>query len=999
MKKILKTAFAITIALCLLVSSLVFAEAEATYTKVYKPYYLNEAGDGEYTVRPADVSFPSWIQKANAYFTPTEDISDFGLTSGLKFTNPSSDVQTQIYMAPMTYAEASGYIFRIESDATGSFKLPMYIIQSTNGVDMQQKYHYYTNWYILADGASNWELKDGNAGAGYSAEFPAGFDGYVYIPFESMSNGGTAWADTDTIHGIVAWMGSGFTEATISMPMFVDRATLVNGLPTADKVIYEDAEVTFFSADDNTSDDEETSLYTKVYESKFMNANRTAEIAVSPRDTAFPSSVQTTTAKHFTPVRDRSDFGLPAGLKFEPTSTNNGYMQFSTMTYGEASGYIFHVKNHLNAEYDVPMYILQVNGDSVAAAYNYYVKYYILRDGDTAWRSATGENYGPRIPANFEGYIYIPFDSMPNSSMGAWRDDIEICGFLARGRDGVEMNATFSAPLFVDRDTLVNGLPTADKVIFEDSEVEFFSKTYESATTYTKVYESKIMNSAGTAEYPVFPYDTAFPSWMQQVNTHFTPTADNSDFGLPVGMQFNNPASGQAQLYFSTMTYAEAAGYIIRVTSDNTAPFKIPIYLIFKNDGAKLKYQHSGVKWFLLEEGDIAWEEVAVDGYGVEMPAGFDGYLYIPFDTLSDNGSKPFVDVDAICGISVWNASGLTTTATLSIPMFVDRKTLNDKAMPTADKVLFEDNEIAFFSNEGGSGDDVVIEKPTTEAYEAKFLNEAGDAEYQVNSYDKELPWWLQYSQMNETIRNFTPTVDPTGFGFATGLKYTNQTDTDVNNSVYFAPRSYADTAGFIIHISSDATSNFTVPIYIAYSTNGGETYQQRYSYYTKWYVLAKGATEWVYTEGQDYGVSLPAGFDGYIYIPFDTMNNNGSLSVMADTDLIGGIVTAKGKGYTEATLSMPLFVKRSSLDARGVPTADKIILDGKEKVLFSSVGDADADGTVGATDLASLRKWLLKNNDVSAKKYLDANGDSKVDVADLIRLKKYLAGEGVRLG
>ncbi len=63
--------------------------------------------------------------------------------------------------------------------------------------------------------------------------------------------------------------------------------------------------------------------------------------------------------------------------------------------------------------------------------------------------------------------------------------------------------------------------------------------------------------------------------------------------------------------------------------------------------------------------------------------------------------------------------------------------------------------------------------------------------------------------------------------------------------------------------------------------------------------------------------------------------------------------------------------------------------------------GDVKRDGYINGTDLAALKNLLLISEEMSSGvvKAADTNGDDKVDILDLLRLKKYLAGMQVNLG
>ena len=60
--------------------------------------------------------------------------------------------------------------------------------------------------------------------------------------------------------------------------------------------------------------------------------------------------------------------------------------------------------------------------------------------------------------------------------------------------------------------------------------------------------------------------------------------------------------------------------------------------------------------------------------------------------------------------------------------------------------------------------------------------------------------------------------------------------------------------------------------------------------------------------------------------------------------------------------------------------------------------GDTNSDGKVNGMDLIRLRKYLAGEKVEIDLSNADVTGDGKVNGMDLIRLRKYLAGENVEL-
>lgn len=120
-------------------------------------------------------------------------------------------------------------------------------------------------------------------------------------------------------------------------------------------------------------------------------------------------------------------------------------------------------------------------------------------------------------------------------------------------------------------------------------------------------------------------------------------------------------------------------------------------------------------------------------------------------------------------------------------------------------------------------------------------------------------------------------------------------------------------------------------------------------------------------------------------------------------------LVTLPAGEWTEVTLIAPEIkgtTKENRLDCLAVTTtfdgastsnAKPVYLDDidVQEYAYTLVGDSDFDGSLGAGDMVVMRKKLLGllnfYTDID-KKYFDMNTDSKIDILDLIRLKKAVA-------
>ncbi len=951
-KKILKITCAITLMLCIIASSMVFAGATDTtsYTTVYEPKFLNDSGV-EIVINPWDSAIPTSVVAGNrGVVSLTRDPSDFALSTGFKFVPDGTSNQTDMKLSSMTYAEVSGFMIRVKTDYNGVFALQL--ISGGSAISQWG----YVKWYTLDSDDTEWTQ---SAVENYGVTLETGFDGYVYIPFDTFT--GHTWIDTDIVNGIKLMNNkTTLTEVVFSAPIFVDKATLQeNSLPSADKVVMNGEEMGFFTRED----------YTAVYEPKILNEAGDTEYTVNPTDEAFPLWVAGENSP-LTPTNDPTPFGLSVGMKYtRPSSDINTKMNFSPMPYKNVAGYIIKIESNTDTDFKVPFCVLYHNGEDVEWKYVYEgCNWYVLDINSKEWKQSKVFKYGVTLDAGFEGYLYIPFDTLTLDGI-EWQDDYNICGIVAKQGEGFT-EATLSMPMFVDKTTLQsNGLPSADKLVMNNREYDYFD--------YSTVYKPEFINTSGS-KIDLYTTDSSIPYSVAGSDKRITLTKDPSDFNLSTGFKFtpSQTISGNIDIKVSAMYYADVSGFIIKVKSNSTSDLRFALQLLYR--GTSATHQYEAVNWYTLDSDDTEWKSAKVYDYGPLLEAGFDGYLYIPFDTFKNNGSTPTVnEEDAINGIKLV-ASRILSEVSFSAPIFVNKASLKD-GLPSADKMVMNGKIVDLFSRYEGK----------TVVYESKFLDNAGTGEYTVNPDDEAFPSWIQ-----KTGSDFTPAEDISNFDLNVGMKYTYPA-VSARSEIHTSSMAYADAAGYIIRIKCDSEKDFRLSFRILQGT--AATYQYDG---VNWYILDSDDNEWQSTVVSGYGPTFKAGFDGYLYIPFNTIKMNGATTVFSDTSFINGIAIWGGADYETVNLSVPMFVKRNSLAENGLPTADTIKLNGERRVAyFSNVGDADADGEIAAGDLVALRKALIAPSELLSKKRFDANADGVADILDLVRLKKYIAGENVTLG
>ena len=129
-----------------------------------------------------------------------------------------------------------------------------------------------------------------------------------------------------------------------------------------------------------------------------------------------------------------------------------------------------------------------------------------------------------------------------------------------------------------------------------------------------------------------------------------TAEADNSDtlktFGTAV--KIISDAEQRGQFYFADNNpVGGGKGMLMYAkTMDDGIATKPQIYIIADTGVA---YSYYG-KWYTLNKNDEKWQELNYDNYGGELPSGFDGYIYIPFDAITQ---VPLQETSKVKGYSV----------------------------------------------------------------------------------------------------------------------------------------------------------------------------------------------------------------------------------------------------------------------------------------------------------------------------------------------------------
>jgi len=150
---------------------------------------------------------------------------------------------------------------------------------------------------------------------------------------------------------------------------------------------------------------------------------------------------------------------------------------------------------------------------------------------------------------------------------------------------------------------------------------------------------------------------------------------------------------------------------------------------------------------------------------------------------------------------------------------------------------------------------------------------------------------------------------------------------------------------------------------------------------------------EYVKFTVKDGVTTLPAGFDGTIYMPFKKATSESTLAT--------GVRAMYGNSYTkeDGTILygndyMVDFSKQFKMYLYLIDTdwADTVLYVDDIQIKQFERADFDNSGIVDATDIVAMTGYILGSDTVKNDAY-DLNGDGYINVIDVVRIKRIIAG------
>ena len=616
-------------------------------------------------------------------------------------------------------------------------------------------------------------------------------------------------------------------------------------------------------------------------------------------------------------VADPSPLALGANKAFTVTTANNdiyNYWVDDTTDTADYAGMLMWVDG-TNGAFGVNPQIVVQSGNSpmhVAAGGTYY----LLRSG--IWEAATAAYCKASVPAGFKGWLYIPFGAygggMPTGIVSYCRVYIDSKG------DATGNSVTASIPMYVRAEGIgANGVPKYTAVALTGQE-----PPVDDGKDYLEV--DPIVMSKYTANEGLQENFVADPSPLALgANKAFTVTTANNDI-------YNYWVD-------DTTDTADYAGMLMWVDGTNGA-FGVNPQIVVQSGNSPMHVAAGGT-YYLLRSG--IWEAATAAYCKASVPAGFKGWLYIPFGAYGGGMPTGIVSYCRVYIDSKGDATGNSVTA--SIPMYVRAEGIGANGVPKYTAVALTGQEPPV-----DDGKDYLEVDP--------IVMSNLSLDYGLEDY-------------------FVADPSPLALGANRAFTLTTANES-VYNCWYDDATAAAPYSGVLMWVDGTNGSFGVDPMIVAVTGGNSPMHVAEGGTY---YLLRNGA--WEAATSKYAKAPVPAGFKGWLYIPFSAYYGGmptGTISycflyIDSVGDEVGNTVTA----------SIPMYVRKKGVDMNGMPRFNKIALTGYRPISESDY-DLFEDGFVNSKDLVTLKGMLLNGNGV------DLNGDSVCDIKDLIRMKKFIA-------
>lgn len=437
-------------------------------------------------------------------------------------------------------------------------------------------------------------------------------------------------------------------------------------------------------------------VYTTVIPAKYVAEDLQTELEVAETDESFPAGV----VIEGTAVPAPNSSKLPLGTLLSVTD----YAEIHCKPVTNSVGAIYYVKAPDNQnETHLSLYpVIKDSNGEIHARYQWgYTSWYILNKDSKDWEEIAVENYGPTLPAGFEGYVYIPNERVTLPTSITASDEYVGCKAWYTTQSGTPV--VMSAPIVVTSSGLKNGKPTADKVTIGDTSYDLFEgnnsggnsgnednddydigkyegeKINYGATKITSVKTTKLAESVHNGQ----PISTkAFSDWDADSPTCTNAKAIDSAIGLTKHPSFsltrktgsiaeNSDILASFNFDSKTNSGAESVLFYVKMPSDSPTKLTKLLFNFTDPDGRTVvAFIYSGM-CLLMEKGSDTWTSAPIDSYYFDLPAGFEGYIRFDYSTLYSPSGKPITSDYSITTAHIYIPETSGSEIVLGLPLLV----------------------------------------------------------------------------------------------------------------------------------------------------------------------------------------------------------------------------------------------------------------------------------------------------------------------------------------
>ncbi len=890
-----------------------------------------------------------------------------------------------------------------------------------------------TDFTHLANGAILYDLK-GNATTPASASLdmtiPSGFDGFVYLPFASArskhvckegsydnyTNNPDCMVDYTKPYSILIMLGSLSGDASWSnTEVLIDDICVIGA---ADGAVF-DTMRSFGYSDVLYSAQPEKYTMNITHENLWQPIQSFQEIkfADGAADYTYSLNASLTNDKDEVLLGDIS-------AKITTETVNNGTTDgviesFRTNTITFEGVEALSTDKIVAAASDDYAYLkmrIKVPANEAGSTYNIWP---VIKQGNNCYRFEFGglaynadgtknssipfaKNKIIQLPSGFDGYIYMPVWSLRDTD---WN--------LGQRSTTAYQTKNYTDPaLDNDFDFFIhfaqNGYNLDNAEIIIDDMEFVFGDVDNGQMPFT--FDEMVYTTPTAQGY-------ANNKWFSLNNiTHITgKDALNGDSSLMFDVQDVYSTSGDTTTYYSYafakfsgingITDENVGGVMFRLkllndTTTGTGKNAHQMFLTLEKSGyASTCVGGNSIQLFDTDGKPVPTSDYAKNYMGVYVPAGFDGFVFFPISSLSKrtNSTSDTVNITDTFDMQIWFP---TPKNWAGVDAVIDDVSLYNIADSTVG--LTETDAINAIKSQGYS----VKWAEQPEVYDLSF-----DFEDYMRPFDS----------MN-SVYNGSPTLTlPTeaelvqgeeALSGNTSLKFTAVRDeaAEAEGRKYQRAETSYSTFKGIDGLDKDSIANnpenyayLTMRIKVPNTAEDG----YKFNMYAKQDGVTDNAitrlrAEYGYTANGEYveftvkdGVStLPAGFDGIIYMPFKKATSTFTLTTGMRA-MYGNSFAKEDGTVLYGNDYMVDFSKQFDLRfyLSGDTWADTVIYVDDIQIKHFERADFDNSGNVDADDILALSRYILGANTVKNEAY-DLNGDGFINVIDVVRIKRIIAGE-----